>query len=140
MTLRELREARGWSWKDEARELRRHAQRLGIERVARANPDSIVRTIARWESTTYEYRPDERYQLLLAHAFGSDIDRLLLALEAMGWARSDSTPSAPSPMLWTTRPTKRSSRRWPRGLRTALEQPCRTPAGSTRNCCSTSTV
>lgn len=54
-----------------------------------------MRTIARWESTTYEYRPDERYQLLLAHVFavrhgrtaigpGSDFDHLLLALQTLG--------------------------------------------------------
>jgi len=93
--LKELRRARGWSWKDEARELGQHAQRLQIERVASASVDSIARTIARWESGRYPHRPHERYQLLLGHVYSqqdgrgsvgpfSDFQRLLAALEAFG--------------------------------------------------------
>lgn len=95
LLLKELRRARGWSWKDEARELRRHAQRLHIERVASASVDSIARTIARWESGHYPHRPDQRYQLLLGHTYAtkdgraslgplSDFERLLAALTAFG--------------------------------------------------------
>lgn len=95
LLLKELRRARGWSWKDEARELKRHAQRLHLERVASASVDSIARTIARWESGQYPHRPDERYQLLLGHAYAlrdgraalgplSDFERLLKALAAFG--------------------------------------------------------
>jgi hypothetical protein len=53
----------------------------------------VVREIQRWEAG--EHAPDERYQLLLAHAYatrngsatiepGSDLDRLLAALAVMG--------------------------------------------------------
>lgn len=93
--LKELRKARGWSWKDEARELKQHAHRLHIERVSSASVDSIARTIARWESGRYPHRPDERYQLLLGHVYSrrdglasvgpfSDFQRLLAALDAFG--------------------------------------------------------
>lgn len=95
LLLRELRRARGWSWRDKARELKRHAQRLHIERVASASVDSIARTIARWESGHYAHKPDERYQLLLGHIYArkdgaaalgpeSDFARLLAALTAFG--------------------------------------------------------
>lgn len=93
--LKELRQARGWSWKDEARELQRLAKRLNVERVASATVESIARTVARWESGQYKYKPDERYQLLLAHAYAvrggraavgpdSDFEHLLSALAGMG--------------------------------------------------------
>jgi transcriptional regulator with XRE-family HTH domain len=93
--LKELRQERGWSWKEEAHTLKGLAQQLGIRRIAAAATTSIERSIARWESGDYEYRPDQRYQLLLAHAYatrdgrpdlgpGSDFDRLMDAFAAMG--------------------------------------------------------
>jgi transcriptional regulator with XRE-family HTH domain len=93
--LKELRQERGWSWKEEAHTLKGLAQQLGIRRVTAATTTSIERSIARWESGDYEYRPDQRYQLLLAHAYatrngraalgpGSDFDRLMDAFAAMG--------------------------------------------------------
>jgi transcriptional regulator with XRE-family HTH domain len=93
--FKELRQERGWSWKEEAQVLKGLAQQLGIRRIASAATTSIVRSIARWESGDYEYRPDRRYQLLLAHAYatrngradlgpGSDFDRLMDAFAAMG--------------------------------------------------------
>lgn len=93
--LKELRQERRWSWKEEARTLKGLAQQLGIRRIAAAATTSIERSIARWESGDYEYRPDQRYQLLLAHAYavrdgrvelgpGSDFDRLMDAFAAMG--------------------------------------------------------
>lgn len=93
--LKELRQERGWSWKEEAQTLKELAQQLGIRRIAAAATTSIARSIARWESGDYDYRPDQRYQLLLAHAYatrdgradvgpGSDFDRLLDAFAAMG--------------------------------------------------------
>ena len=93
--LKELRKEQGWSWKALASILKSLAQQLGIERVASAGTTSIERTIARWESGDYRYKPDERYQLLLAHAYAasgrnaglgpaSDFDRLMAAFAAMG--------------------------------------------------------
>lgn len=95
LMLKELRTRRGWSWRSEAHELKRWARQLRVERVVSATVDSVARTIARWESGRYPYRPDERYQLLLAHVFavsdgrvalgpGSDFERLMTALAAMG--------------------------------------------------------
>jgi transcriptional regulator with XRE-family HTH domain len=93
--LKELRQARGWSRTEEAQTLKALARQLGIRRVAAAATTSIVRSIARWESSDYDYRPDQRYQLLLAHAYatrdgradvgqGSDFGRLMDAFAAMG--------------------------------------------------------
>jgi hypothetical protein len=93
--LKELRKGRSWSWQEQARLLKRLAQQHGVERIAAATTASISRTIARWESGRYAYKPDERYQLLLAYAYatrdgepavapGADLDRLMVALGEMG--------------------------------------------------------
>lgn len=85
--LRELRIDRGWSWQREAETLKQRAQELGCERVALAAAASITRSIARWESGRYHYRPDDQYQLVLASVFSdvtSDLERLLEALAAFG--------------------------------------------------------
>lgn len=93
--LKELRRGRSWSWQEQARLLKRLAEQHGVERIAAATTESIGRTIARWESGRYAYKPDERYQLLLAHAYatrdgeaavapGSDLDRLMVALGELG--------------------------------------------------------
>jgi hypothetical protein len=93
--LKELRRGRSWSWQEQARLLKRLAEQHGVERIAAATIESIGRTIARWESGRYAYKPDERYQLLLAYAYatrdgeaavapGSDLDRLMVALGELG--------------------------------------------------------
>lgn len=93
--LKELRRGRSWSWQEQARLLKRLAEQHGVERIAAATTESIGRTIARWESGRYAYKPDERCQLLLAHAYatrdgeaavaaGSDLDRLMVALGELG--------------------------------------------------------
>lgn len=94
--LRRLREQRGWSWMDEAKAIKDMARRLGIDRLAGANVDSVKRTIARWESEAASATvPDERYQWVLAHLYaerdqhfnigpGSDFLRLLSAFASMG--------------------------------------------------------
>jgi transcriptional regulator with XRE-family HTH domain len=93
----ELREGRGWSQLDLAQVLRRLARELpadlNLDRVARASLESIKRTIRRWE--TGAVQPDERYRILLAHAYatrngeatigrGSAFELLMAALAAMG--------------------------------------------------------
>ncbi len=95
-TLRRLRLARGWSWSDEARLLRRLARDLRFQRLAASSRASIQRTIARWESGSTT--PNQRYQVLLAHAFartptgepslgpGSDLNALLDAFGEAGAA------------------------------------------------------
>ena len=91
--LKELRQARGWSQRDEALLLKQLAGRFGFHHIAGTKTRSVVREIQRWEAG--EHAPDERYQLLLAHAYatrngsatiepGSDLDRLLAALAVMG--------------------------------------------------------
>lgn len=55
--LRELRRGRSWSWQDQARLLKRLAEQHGMERIAAATTESIGRTIARWESGRYAYKP-----------------------------------------------------------------------------------
>lgn len=88
-----LRDGRGWSQMDLARALKQLAGQLGVRRVAAATAAGIKRSVERWEAGG---RPDERYWLLLAHAYaitnegkadlgpGSDFHRLLLAFELMG--------------------------------------------------------
>ncbi len=88
-----LRDGRGWSQMDLARLLKHLADWLGVVRVAGATAESIKRSVERWEAGG---RPDERYWLLLAHAYatsndgkavlgpGSDFERLMLAFELMG--------------------------------------------------------
>jgi len=85
-----LRDGRGWSQMDLARLLKHLADWLGVVRVAGATAESIKRSVERWEAGG---RPDERYWLLLAHAYatsndgkavlgpGSDFERLMLAFE-----------------------------------------------------------
>jgi transcriptional regulator with XRE-family HTH domain len=91
--LKELRQGRGWSQQDEAQLLKQLARRFGFHHIAGTKTRSVVREIQRWEAG--EHAPDERYQLLLAHAYatrdgtatiepGSDLDRLLAALAVMG--------------------------------------------------------
>lgn len=88
-----LRDGRGWSQMDLARVLKHLAGQLGVKRVAAATAGGIKRSVERWEAGG---RPDERYWLLLAHAYavtndgkadlgpGSDFQRLLIAFELMG--------------------------------------------------------
>ncbi|QXJ24057.1 hypothetical protein AGRA3207_005308 [Actinomadura graeca] len=95
--LRRLRDSRGLSWGDLAKELRTHACRLRIARIATAQLDSVRRAIARWEAGVSP--PDERYQLLLAHVYarsplgvvalgpGSDFEFLLETLALFGIGR-----------------------------------------------------
>jgi tetratricopeptide (TPR) repeat protein len=78
---------------DLARRLKQLAGQLGVQRVAHASAESIKRSIERWEAGG---RPDDRYWLLLGHAYatsnsgkvdlgpGSDFDRLMSAFELMG--------------------------------------------------------
>jgi transcriptional regulator with XRE-family HTH domain len=91
--LKELRQGRGWSQRDEAQLLKQLAGRFGFQHIAGTKTRSVVREIQRWEAG--EHAPDERYQLLLAHAYatrdgsatiepGSDLDRLIAALGVMG--------------------------------------------------------
>lgn len=92
--LRRLRLARGWSWADQAGQLRKLARALRFARIGTASLTSIKRTIARWEGGTTT--PDEQYQTLLGHAYartplgpvalgtGSDFRELLAALSQMG--------------------------------------------------------
>jgi transcriptional regulator with XRE-family HTH domain len=93
LRLKELRQGRGWSQRDEALLLKQSAGRFGFHHIAGTKTRSVVREIQRWEAG--EHAPDERYQLLLAHAYatrdgsatiepGSDLDRLIAALAAMG--------------------------------------------------------
>ncbi len=90
--LRELRQGRGWSQWDEAQLLKQLAKQLGFHHIAGTKTRSVVREIQRWEAG--EHTPDERYQLLLAHAYatrdgsatiepGSDLDRLIAGLAVM---------------------------------------------------------
>jgi transcriptional regulator with XRE-family HTH domain/tetratricopeptide (TPR) repeat protein len=95
--LVELREGRGWSQADLAGALQRLARELpsdlGLQRVAAVSVQSIKRTIRRWE--TDGVQPDERYCVLLAHAYatrngeatigqGSEFELLVTAFAAMG--------------------------------------------------------
>ncbi|WP_119731478.1 helix-turn-helix domain-containing protein [Thermomonospora amylolytica] len=92
--LRRLRLARGWSWTEQARHLRRTARELGFARIGAATTSSVQRTIARWESGRTV--PSEQYQVLLAHLYGrtnrgeaalgpgSDFAELLAAFAGMG--------------------------------------------------------
>jgi transcriptional regulator with XRE-family HTH domain len=91
--LKELRQGRGWSQRDEAQLLKQLARRFGFHHIAETKTRSVVREIQRWEAG--EHAPDERYQLLLAHAYAtrdgtatigqdSDLDRLIAALAVMG--------------------------------------------------------
>jgi transcriptional regulator with XRE-family HTH domain len=91
--LKELRQGRGWSQRDEAQLLKQLARRFGFHHIAVTKSRSVVREIQRWEAG--EHAPDERYQLLLAHAYAtrdgtatigqdSDLDRLIAALAVMG--------------------------------------------------------
>jgi len=91
--LGRLRGRHGWSQMDLARYLKHLAERLGVRRVASATAKSIKRSVERWEAGG---RPDERYWLLLAHAYattsdgeadlgpGSDFEQLMHAFELMG--------------------------------------------------------
>lgn len=67
--LRQLREARGWSWADLARSLRDMARQLGVTSLAHRQVTSIQRAVARWESLTDRTSPGDRYQFLLAHLY-----------------------------------------------------------------------
>lgn len=92
--LRQLREARGWSWADLACALRETASELSITTVQQRRLASIQRAVARWESTAEPTGPGERYQYLLAHLYartptgtlalgpGSDFAHLLQSLRA----------------------------------------------------------
>jgi hypothetical protein len=94
--LRRLREARGWSWTDEAAAIRETARLLGMERLAATSTASVRRAIARWESEApSSTAPDDRYQYVLAHVFAerdgrfdvgpaSEFRRLMSALRAHG--------------------------------------------------------
>ncbi|WP_083998914.1 hypothetical protein [Actinomadura kijaniata] len=93
-TLRRLRTSRGWSWSDLVGHLQTAARALRITRIAAAQPGSIRRTVARWESG--KSTPDEQYQLLLAYTYArtptgavalgpsSDLAELLDGLAAAG--------------------------------------------------------
>ena len=67
--LKELRQGRGWSQRDEALLLKQLAGRFGFHHIAGTKTRSVVREIQRWEAG--EHAPDERYQLLLAHAYAT---------------------------------------------------------------------
>jgi hypothetical protein len=94
--FRRLRLARGWSWADQARELRASARSMGFARISAAGTASIQRNIARWESGTV--KPGEQYQTLLGHLYartphgaaavgpGSDFAEFLIALAEFGVA------------------------------------------------------
>ncbi|MFD2422410.1 hypothetical protein [Amycolatopsis pigmentata] len=94
--LRQLREARGWSWTDLARALRDTARQLAVAPLMDRKVASIQRTVARWESVSDRTSPGERYQFLLAHLYartpsgglalgpGSDFEALLDALRHFG--------------------------------------------------------
>jgi transcriptional regulator with XRE-family HTH domain len=93
LLLKELRQGRGWSQRDEALLLKQLAGRFGFHHIAGTKTRSVVREIQRWEAG--DHAPDERYQLLLAHAYatrdgsatiepGSDLDRLIAGLAVMG--------------------------------------------------------
>jgi transcriptional regulator with XRE-family HTH domain len=96
LLLRQLREARGWSWADLARALRDTARQLAVTSLMHRQVASIRRTIARWESLTNRTGPSDRYQFLLAHLYahtpagslalgaGSDFGRLMEALSHFG--------------------------------------------------------
>jgi hypothetical protein len=62
--LRRCREARGWSWADEAIAIRATARRLWQKRLAETGTASIRRDVARWENPAGTV-PDERHQQLL---------------------------------------------------------------------------
>lgn len=88
--LRRLRLARGWSWADQARELRSLARGMSFARISAASTTSVQRNIARWESGTST--PGDQYQILLGHLYarasigavavgpGSDFAEYLIAL------------------------------------------------------------
>jgi transcriptional regulator with XRE-family HTH domain len=94
LALRRLRQARGWSWSDLARQLRDLARALRFERISNADLASIRRAIARWEAG--QAQPGDQYQVLLGHAYartnsgavalgpGSDFAELLHALAHYG--------------------------------------------------------
>jgi transcriptional regulator with XRE-family HTH domain len=94
--LRQLREARGWSWADLARALRDTARQLEVTSLIHRPVASIQRSVARWESLADRTGPGERYQFLLAHLYartpsgvlalgpGTDFDTLLDALRHFG--------------------------------------------------------
>jgi len=94
--LRQLREARGWSWSDLARALRDTARQLAVTSLMHRQVASIQRTVARWESLTDRTSPGERYQFLLARLYahtpcgdvalgpGSDFGTLVDALRHFG--------------------------------------------------------
>lgn len=98
MLLRQLREARGWSWSDLARALRDTARRLMVSSLTNRQVASIQRAVARWESLADRTSPGERYQFLLAHLYargasgrldlgpGSDFAKLMEALGHCGTA------------------------------------------------------
>jgi transcriptional regulator with XRE-family HTH domain len=67
--IKELRQGRGWSQRDEAQLLKHLARRFGFHHIAGTKTRSVVREIQRWEAG--EHAPDERYQLLLAHAYAT---------------------------------------------------------------------
>jgi transcriptional regulator with XRE-family HTH domain len=71
--IRQARKARGWTSDQLNHELRRAAAEVGI---SVASPISLRILISRWENGASA--PDERYQLLLAKAFG-------LPLQALGF-------------------------------------------------------
>lgn len=93
--IRQLRESRGWSWHDMAKELRGAARAVGGTSGMRVDIASVQRTIARWESPTGS-APGHRYQPLLAQLFaytpagavalgpGSDFDTFFVALRHFG--------------------------------------------------------
>src|SRR5262245_17234450 len=91
IVLRQLREARGWSWSDMALALRDTARRHAITSLMGRQLASIQRTVARWESPNDRTSPGDRYQVLLANLYartptgdvafgaGSDFNRLMEA-------------------------------------------------------------
>lgn len=93
--FRQLRESRGWSLHDMAKELRDAARTVEGMSGMRFDIASAQRTIARWESPTGS-APGHRYQQLLARLFaytaagavalgpGSDFDTFLVALRHFG--------------------------------------------------------
>jgi transcriptional regulator with XRE-family HTH domain len=141
--LRDLRRGRGWSWQEQARLLKRLAEPHGVERIAAATTESISRTIARWESGRYPYKPDERYQLLLAYAYairdgeaavapGSDLDHLMVALGEMGVSLdADRSCGRSRPRQRPLEPG-RFSRSWHLTTRAGYAERWRAPTDSTK--------